>query len=87
MVLRLSSADRRKRHVELTARGRAVLQRGRRLWRIAQERFEKIFGKGPAAELRTVLLRIAGNEQLNHDGKPARAPQACGPIGADHVDR
>jgi DNA-binding MarR family transcriptional regulator len=65
VVLRLSSADRRKRHVELTRKGKSVLQRSRRLWRQAEGRFEKIFGKEPAAELRAVLLSIAGNKELN----------------------
>ena len=65
VVLRLSSDDRRKRHVELTKKGRSMLQRARRLWRNAEGRFEKIFGKEPAAELRAVLLSIAGNKELN----------------------
>src|SRR5271169_5818387 len=65
VVLRLSDDDRRKRYVELTVKGRAILRRARRLWRHAEGRFEKIFGKEPAAELRAVLLSIAGNRELN----------------------
>jgi DNA-binding MarR family transcriptional regulator len=65
IVLRLSMADRRKRYVELTKKGRAILQKSRRLWQLAEGRFEKIFGKEPAAELRAVLLSIAGNKDLN----------------------
>lgn len=65
VVLRLSSDDRRKRHVELTKKGRSVLFRARRLWQQAEGRFEAIFGKEPAAELRAVLLSIAGNKELN----------------------
>jgi DNA-binding MarR family transcriptional regulator len=65
VVLRLSSGDRRKRYVELTKKGRSMLQKARRLWRHAEGRFEKIFGKEPAAELRAVLLNIAGNKELN----------------------
>src|SRR3984957_6272793 len=65
VVMRLSSDDRRKRYVELTKKGRSILQRSRRLWRHAEERFEKIFGKEPAAELRAVLLNIASNKELN----------------------
>jgi hypothetical protein len=49
----------------LTRKGRSTLQRSRRLWRHAEGRFEKIFGKEPAAELRAVLLSIAGNSELN----------------------
>lgn len=65
IILRPSADDRRKRHVELTKKGRATLQKSLRLWRHAEQRFEKIFGKQPAAELRAVLLGIAGNKQLN----------------------
>ena len=56
IVLRLSPDDRRKRYVALTKKGRSMLARARRLWRTAEGRFEKIFGKEPAAELRAVLL-------------------------------
>jgi DNA-binding MarR family transcriptional regulator len=65
VTLRLSTDDRRKRYVELTKKGKSTLQRARRLWRRAEGRFEKIFGKEPAAELRAVLLSIAGNNELN----------------------
>ena len=65
LSLRLAMTDRRKRHVALTKKGRATLRRARRLWRTAEERFEKIFGKRHAADLRAVLLNIAGNEDLN----------------------
>src|SRR5271170_1780351 len=65
VVLRLSIDDRRKRHVELTKKGRLVLARARRLWRQAEGHFETIFGKEPAAELRAVLLSIAANKELN----------------------
>ncbi len=68
LVLRLSGGDRRKRHVELTTKGRALLQRARRLWRQAEGRFEKVFGKEPAAQLRTVLLGIANNRDLGSLG-------------------
>jgi DNA-binding MarR family transcriptional regulator len=65
VALRLSPEDRRKRYVELTKKGRSILQRARRLWRHAEDRFEEIFGKEAAAELRAVLLSIAGNKELN----------------------
>ena len=65
LTLRSSTDDRRKRYVELTKKGKSTLQRARRLWQQAEGRFEKIFGKEPAAELRTVLLGIAGNKELN----------------------
>lgn len=59
------SSDRRKRHVALTKKGKETLQRARRRWRTAERRFEKIFGKRHAADLRAVLLNIAGNDRLN----------------------
>jgi DNA-binding MarR family transcriptional regulator len=65
LSLKLAMTDRRKRHVALTKKGKATLQQARRLWRNAEGRFEKIFGKRHAAELRAVLLNIAGNDELN----------------------
>jgi hypothetical protein len=47
-----------------------LLPRARRLWRRAENRFETIFGKDPAAELRAVLLGIANNRDL--DSLPLR---------------
>src|ERR1700704_961721 len=63
VALRLSDDDRRKRFVELTKKGRLLLRKARRLWQHAEGRFERIFGKEPAAELRGVLLNIAGNKE------------------------
>ncbi len=65
LVLRPAEDDRRKRHVELTREGRDLLARSRRLWRRAEDRFETIFGRAPAAELRAVLLRIANNADFS----------------------
>jgi DNA-binding MarR family transcriptional regulator len=63
--LRNSVDDRRKRYVELTKKGRSTLLRAQRLWRVAEGRFENIFGKKHSAELRLILLNIAGNTELN----------------------
>jgi DNA-binding MarR family transcriptional regulator len=65
LSLRLIPADRRKRYVALTKKGKVTLQRARRLWRTAETHFEKVFGKRHAADLRAVLLNIAGNDELN----------------------
>jgi DNA-binding MarR family transcriptional regulator len=65
VVLRQGRHDRRKRYVELTRKGKTLLPRARRLWRRAENRFERIFGKDPAAELRAVLLNIANNRDLD----------------------
>jgi DNA-binding MarR family transcriptional regulator len=70
LVLRLAMSDRRKRHVELTKKGRLTLQRARRLWRVAEGRFEDIFGRRHAAKLRVTLLNIAGSDALG--GAPVR---------------
>jgi len=42
-----------------------VLHRAQELWHRAEGRFEKIFGKQNALELRSVLLSIANNKELN----------------------
>jgi DNA-binding MarR family transcriptional regulator len=65
LILRPSRGDHRRRYVELTTKGRALLLRARRSWRRAETRFEKIFGKESAAKLRAVLLSIANNTELN----------------------
>src|SRR5258706_15979523 len=70
VVLRQARHDRRKRYVELTRKGKSLLPRAQRLWRRAENRFERIFGKDPAAELGGVLLNIANNRDL--DAKPPR---------------
>lgn len=65
LALRLSANDRRRRYVELTRKGKDTLQRARRLWRAAEGRFEAIFGKRHAAQLRSVLHYIASSDELN----------------------
>lgn len=65
VVLRQTPRDRRKRRVELTPKGKNLLLRARRMWRMAEGRFESIYGKKSAADLRAVLLNIANNEELN----------------------
>lgn len=65
LQLRLADDDGRKRLVVLTQKGKSTLHQARRLWRTAEGRFEKVFGKRHAATLRAVLLSIAGNAELN----------------------
>ena len=65
VVLKLSADDRRRRYVELTRKGRLLLRKSRHLWQHAEARFESVFGKEPAAELRAVLLSIASNKELD----------------------
>jgi len=56
--------DRRSREVSLTDKGRAVLARGWKLWRQAQEAFEARLGTETAALLRRLLHRVAATEFL-----------------------
>lgn len=70
VALRPGRDDRRKRYVQITRKGKGVLQRARRRWRAAEGRFELIFGKESAAQLRAVLLSIASNREL--DSSPVR---------------
>src|SRR5258706_2435579 len=65
VTLLLSADDLRQRYVQLTKQGRLMLRQSRRLLQHAEGRFESIFGKEPAAELRAVLLSIAGNKELD----------------------
>jgi DNA-binding MarR family transcriptional regulator len=65
LTLRLGQDDKRKRYVELTRKGQSVLHRAQELWRRAEGRFEEIFGRQNATELRAVLLNIANNKKLN----------------------
>lgn len=62
-LLRLAvGQDRRRREVSLTAKGRRALAEGWKLWRHAQDGFEKALGTEHAAELRTLLHRVAALE-------------------------
>jgi len=65
IVLQPASDDRRKRHVALTRKGKALLPRARQLWRRAENRVEHLFGKQPSADLRAVLTKIANTRDLN----------------------
>ncbi len=62
--LRFAPDDHRRRCVELTKRGRAVLQKARQPWLRAEERFEAAFGRQASAALRQVLRGIASGERL-----------------------
>jgi DNA-binding MarR family transcriptional regulator len=57
-------ADRRRRHIELTARGRRALQRAYPVWRSAQRRFTESFGQTAAAELVALCGASLGVESV-----------------------
>jgi len=63
-----SDADRRRKLVVLTVKGRAKQMQALSLWRAVQERFERTVGKAEAARLRGVLLGIAANGDLTSPG-------------------
>ena len=58
----VSEQDRRSRMVTLTSAGKAAVGKGRPRWAAAQRRFESIFGKEAALELRAVLKEVATAE-------------------------
>jgi DNA-binding MarR family transcriptional regulator len=64
IVLREGAADRRRRYIALTSKGKTKLREALRLWQAAQDRFEQVFGRSDAAALRATLLGIAHNERL-----------------------
>ncbi len=64
IVLREAAADRRRRHIALTSKGKTKWREALRLWQVAQDRFEHVFGRSAAAALRATLLGIAHDERL-----------------------
>ena len=64
IALQGSSEDRRRRHVVMTAQGRARYRRATPLWEIAQHRFDEVYGKSKGEELRATLSVIAHHERL-----------------------
>lgn len=57
-----SSEDGRRKVVALTSTGRATFKIAERLWRRAEDRFQKSFGKANAEEMRAMLHRICSTE-------------------------
>jgi DNA-binding MarR family transcriptional regulator len=64
VVLGESAVDGRRRHIALTSKGKAKWREAVRLWRVAQGRFEDVFGRSEAAALRATLQAIAHHERL-----------------------
>lgn len=56
--------DRRRRHIVLTAKGRAKMDSAEPLWQRVQRRFEATVNKTKAAELRVLLADIAAIDAL-----------------------
>ena len=57
-------ADRRQRYIVLTSKGKAKFKEGSNAWRLAQERFEDMFGRAKARELRLTLLGLAYDDRF-----------------------
>jgi DNA-binding MarR family transcriptional regulator len=68
IALETSETDRRRRHVVLTAEGRARYRVATPHWQRGQERFAAVFGAGRAAALRSTLLGIAYDDRLDDRG-------------------
>jgi DNA-binding MarR family transcriptional regulator len=64
IVMREGVADRRRRQIALTSKGKTKWRECLRLWQVAQDRFEHVFGRSEAAALRATLLGIAHHERL-----------------------
>lgn len=62
LVQRRDAVDGRSRRVALTEAGRAKLTESNRLWRMAQNRFEVVYGAQRAADLRAALAEIFSEE-------------------------
>lgn len=58
-------ADRRRRHVSLTAAGKVRFREAVRAWRRAQARFDDVFGQRESEVLRKTLLGIANDPRLS----------------------
>lgn len=60
-----SAADRRRRHIVLTAAGKVKLREALLHWKNAQRRFHKVIGEAEAERLRATLLAVAHEERLS----------------------
>ena len=73
VVLEADKADKRVRRVVLTELGRAKREACRKLWVLAQGRFEEAFGRGRAEELAGLLSFIT--RDLDLDAPPSGSTQ------------
>jgi DNA-binding MarR family transcriptional regulator len=53
-----SAADRRRRELRLTEKGLATYGHAAERWTVAQHRYDTVFGRGRAAELRGLLREV-----------------------------
>jgi DNA-binding MarR family transcriptional regulator len=64
LSLEAGTTDRRRRHIVLTAPGKAKVREAMRSWETAQRRFNEVFGEARATQLRATLFEIAFDERL-----------------------
>ncbi|HEX3536793.1 MAG TPA: MarR family winged helix-turn-helix transcriptional regulator [Stellaceae bacterium] len=57
-----SPADRRRRELRLTEKGSGIYRRAAERWSVAQERFDDVFGRDRAAELRGLLREVVASD-------------------------
>jgi DNA-binding MarR family transcriptional regulator len=57
-----SPRDRRRREVRLTPAGATRLRAARQGWKVAQQRFDEVFGAERAAALRDLLREVTASE-------------------------
>jgi len=57
-----SPTDRRRREVRLTAAGTARLRAATQNWKVAQQRFDQVFGIDRAAALRDLLREVVASD-------------------------
>jgi DNA-binding MarR family transcriptional regulator len=76
IVVRTGQDDRRSKELHLTAAGAARLRTASRAWAEAQKRFEAVFGRGRASEMRGLLRDVTASKLS------ASEPVASGPSHA-----
>jgi DNA-binding MarR family transcriptional regulator len=57
-----SPTDRRRREVRLTPAGSARLRAATQTWKVAQQRFDQVFGADRAAALRDLLREVVASD-------------------------
>jgi len=82
VVQKRDASDGRSRRVELTPSGRRKLEQTNRLWRIAQSRFEEVYGVERASALRLALAEIFSDAFAEAFGRsgPAAGLAEGGPV-------
>jgi DNA-binding MarR family transcriptional regulator len=62
IVTRTGEKDRRSKEMHLTPAGAARVRAGEKAWAAAQQRFEQVFGRKRASDMRTMLRDVAASD-------------------------